>query len=258
MFAEAELQEYVDEIRKEVCSRCKERPEGGPPCRPLGKPCGVELHLPNLIDAVHEVHSGLIEPYLDNDRQKICTTCSYLHHCDFCPCPMDSLVVLVVEAIEAVDERHRGERGKFPLTVGLFDPDPPDMEEVTRCYQEAVGTWTGCDWPTAFGPSRLDLEGWSSAWAETLAMQDVCPEVKKAWWQAADWLREVERRAEQAEMEASRALVAANAGNWGEAEEHASRAWAIEFSTGRPLRHPCPSWHRFHEVIEAAAAVAAV
>ena len=68
MLAEAELQEYLDEIRKEVCSRCVERPAGGPPCEPLGKPCGVELHLEKLIDAVHDVHSGLIGPYLEAAR----------------------------------------------------------------------------------------------------------------------------------------------------------------------------------------------
>ena len=37
--------EYLAEIRKQVCSRCVERPPGGPPCAPLGKQCGVEMHL---------------------------------------------------------------------------------------------------------------------------------------------------------------------------------------------------------------------
>ena len=32
MVAECELAEYLDEIRREVCSRCVERPPGGPPC----------------------------------------------------------------------------------------------------------------------------------------------------------------------------------------------------------------------------------
>src|SRR5262249_47776782 len=53
MLTKRELAEYLNEIRREVCSRCVERPPGGPPCAPLGKQCGIEMHLPELIDAVH-------------------------------------------------------------------------------------------------------------------------------------------------------------------------------------------------------------
>ena len=42
MITETELDEYQDEIRNVVCSRCVERPPGGPPCAPLGKECGIE------------------------------------------------------------------------------------------------------------------------------------------------------------------------------------------------------------------------
>jgi hypothetical protein len=106
MLTEAELSEYLDEIRRQVCSRCIERPPGGPPCAPLGKQCGVEVHLPQLIEAIHEVRSGLIEPYLGNNRRKICEHCAALHS-DLCPCPMDYLAVLVVQAVETVDKRRQ-------------------------------------------------------------------------------------------------------------------------------------------------------
>src|SRR5262249_54046084 len=72
-----EMEEYLEEIRREVCSWCVERPEGGPPCGPLGKPCGIELHLPGLVKSVREVHSGLIAPYLACNREHICTACPY-------------------------------------------------------------------------------------------------------------------------------------------------------------------------------------
>src|SRR5437016_1604702 len=42
MLTELELAEYREEIRNHVCSRCVDRPAGGPPCEPLGKRCGVE------------------------------------------------------------------------------------------------------------------------------------------------------------------------------------------------------------------------
>ena len=104
MYTEAKPEAYRDEIRKQVCRKCIERPPGGPPCAPLGKICGLELHLPKFLDAIHEADSLLIEPYLDNIRHQICSAC--LHRgCDCCPCPMDYLLVLSVQAVETVDAR---------------------------------------------------------------------------------------------------------------------------------------------------------
>lgn len=106
MHVEAPIQEYLDEIRKQVCSRCVERPPGGPPCAPLGKECGIEMHLPQLIDAIHEVKSCSIRPYLDHNHQAICQKCELLNT-EVCPCPLHYLAVLIVEAVETVDERYR-------------------------------------------------------------------------------------------------------------------------------------------------------
>jgi hypothetical protein len=104
MYTEAEVGEYLAEIRQTVCSRCVERPAGGPPCAPLGKQCGVELHLPLFLEAVHEVQSPLIEPYLENIHRRVCSQCAR-RGCDGCPCPLDYLLVLIVQAIETVDQR---------------------------------------------------------------------------------------------------------------------------------------------------------
>jgi hypothetical protein len=253
MLAEAELSEYLDEIRKEVCSRCVERPPGGPPCGPLGKPCGVEMHLPQLIDAIREVHSVLIAPYLDNTRGKICTTCPFLHS-SFCPCPMDELAVLVVEAIEAVDARRAKREKGAKFTAGLPGEPAPDVEAVAQAYREAAGTWSGCDWTTSFGRAGLDLNGWSAAGAEAWAVDTILTQESEDWSAAACWLRGVERAAAEAEAQAALAVAAANAGEWRAAVEHARKAWAFEFTTGRPLRHYPPTWQGLFEAIEAAAA----
>jgi hypothetical protein len=117
MSVNADRQEYLDEIRREVCSRCVERPPGGPPCLPLGKVCGIELHLPQLVAAVRGVHSRVMDPYLASTHQKVCENCPFLH-ADCCPCPMDRLAVLVVEAIEAVDRRRREAWTAAPSGVG--------------------------------------------------------------------------------------------------------------------------------------------
>src|SRR4051794_10224628 len=105
MLAEVDLAEYLKEIREQVCARCVERPAGGPPCAAVGKECGVEMHLPALIEAIHEVQSDRIGPYVEHNRLKICQSCPLLHGSG-CPCPMDYLAVLVVQAVETVDERH--------------------------------------------------------------------------------------------------------------------------------------------------------
>lgn len=97
--------EYLAEIRNRVCSRCVEHPPGGPPCLPLGKECGVETHLIAYLQAIREIDSPVIDPYLDRIHDEVCSHCSQLGSED-CPCPMEYLIGLLVEAIETVDERH--------------------------------------------------------------------------------------------------------------------------------------------------------
>jgi hypothetical protein len=104
MLTNTELTEYVDAIRNQVCSHCIERPPGGPPCAPLGKECGIEMHLPAVIEAIHQVYSPLLGPYQRHNRGTICTHCSRLGAA-MCPCPVDYLAGLLVQAVETVDER---------------------------------------------------------------------------------------------------------------------------------------------------------
>lgn len=126
MVSEAKLNEYLAEIREQVCSHCVERPPGGPPCAPLGKVCGIELHLPKIIDAIHEVRSDWIAPYLEYNRHNICEHCAH-NHTSICPCPMDYLATLLVEAVETVDERCADEK----------PPNPRD--QTASCSTECAG-----------------------------------------------------------------------------------------------------------------------
>jgi hypothetical protein len=103
MYSDAQLAEYLLEIRCEVCSHCIERLPGGPPCRLLGKVCGIELNLPQIIDAVHARADKRIEPYVEEFHSHVCADCSN-RFSDQCPCPLDSLQILVVQAVEAVDQ----------------------------------------------------------------------------------------------------------------------------------------------------------
>lgn len=248
MLVEVDRQEYLDEIRQTVCSRCVECPEGGPPCGPRGKPCGVELHLDQLVEAAREVHSPLAEPYHLHIRERVCPTCPEWHG-EHCPCPMDTLTLLVVEAVEAVDARKgRRERGRKFLAQ-LPAGTEAVLEEVDRAYEEAVNGWTGCDWLTHFGTARLNLQGHTAADAETRAVESIWGRECEEWAQAASWLHWVERQAREAEREASLAVEAAHRDRWGEALAHAHRAWATEVHSGRPLRRGEPTWQRLYRVI---------
>ncbi|HQU43845.1 MAG TPA: hypothetical protein PK867_13595 [Pirellulales bacterium] len=106
MYSDPEMAEYLKEIREQVCTRCIEKPPGGPPCAPLGKQCGIELDLPQLVDAVHGVYGIAMDPYVERFHDSVCSQCPG-RNSNQCPCPLDCLLLLAVQAIETVDERRR-------------------------------------------------------------------------------------------------------------------------------------------------------
>jgi hypothetical protein len=262
MITEVDLAEYLEEIRNQVCSRCVERPPGGPPCGLLGKECGVELHLPELIRSIHEMDSPLIEPYLEHNRCEICAKCAYLDS-SICPCPMDYLAVPIVQAVETVDKRREMLNIQRCITGSLPAPEEADFAKIARAYDDAAGRWTGCDWPTRFGASGLDLNGWTAAEAKAMADEPIGPEqafdflapdLRKDWSASADLLKGIEQQAAQAQAEAALALVSAKAGEWPAAMKHARRAYAVEFASGRPLWRAGPlTWGPFYSAIRSAA-----
>ena len=251
MVADIPMEEYLAEIRQQVCRCCVERPPGGPPCEPLGKVCGIEMHLPKLVEAIHSIDSRWIRAYLGHNREVICQQCAF-HHSSICPCPMDQLVFLVVQAVTAVDERHEAEAAEEADIGETAVEGPPTLEAIVHLYEQTTGRWIGCDWPTSFGRDRLDLNGVASATA--LANAASTSTTGSDWHDAALWLARVERYACEAEREASKAVAAAQAGAWASAADHAERAFALEFATGRSLwSRPSQTWHTLHQAIQAAA-----
>lgn len=247
------LDEYLDEIRSQVCANCVERPPGGPPCEPLGKMCGVERHLPDLIEAIHDVHSVSIVPYWDSNQRQICDHCSF-RHSSMCPCPMDYLLVLIVEAVETVDARHARIAKTRQRLAGVSSFGGEAVREIRELYEEASGTWTGCDWPTKFGKSELNLNGWTAADARMKAAAARGTGQEANWRAAADWLANVEKYAALAEDEGARAVHDAAAGDWREAFEHARQAWINEYATGRMIWRGFPmTWQPLMLAVEAAA-----
>jgi hypothetical protein len=103
-----EFDEYLAELRVDVCSRCIERAPGTPPCGLRGKPCGIEVHVPKLVQICRSTDSALMDPYIEQLHAEICENCSNKDG-PMCPCPLDYLLQLAVEAIERVESR-RAER----------------------------------------------------------------------------------------------------------------------------------------------------
>jgi hypothetical protein len=102
----ADYEEYLEEIHKIVCSNCQECLKGEPPRTPPGKPRGLTLYLPQLIDALQRIsRRKLLPTQVTCARQVIFPTCASRDQYDG-PCPMDTLVALLVAAGEAVDRRN--------------------------------------------------------------------------------------------------------------------------------------------------------
>jgi hypothetical protein len=205
------------------------------------------MHLPLLIESIHDIHSNLLEPYLDHNRAAICEKCVYLHS-SICPCPMDYLSALLVEAVETVDARRAG-------TSNDVQPSRPRSggpEDIHQAYLQGTGTWVGCDWPTRFGQAGLNLQGWHSTAARAMAEECRAAEADD-WIAAARWLVQVEEHAKRAEARAAAAVGAAEVGRWREALQFAEQAWALEFGTGRAVWHGFPlAWQPLLRAAEAA------
>jgi hypothetical protein len=95
---------YRTQLREDVCSHCVERLPNAPPCSTIGKGCGIERHLEQLIEICRTTDSALIDPYIEQLHELICPTCEFKDR-PTCPCPLDYLLQLAVEAVEKVQHR---------------------------------------------------------------------------------------------------------------------------------------------------------
>jgi hypothetical protein len=104
MLTQAEHDEYLAELRSQVCSRCIQRGPDCPPCAPHNQPCGIEQHLPELVEICRTTDSIQMADYIDKLHELICTDCAYKDTAA-CPCPLDYLLQLAVQAVETVERR---------------------------------------------------------------------------------------------------------------------------------------------------------
>lgn len=122
------------------------------------------------------------------------------------------------------------------------------LEAVEWAYDRAHGTWTGCDWPTSFGDTGLDLNGMTSH--QALLMSRATAGVEAAdWREAVHWLRLVEADAEAAEEAARWAVECAARGDLAAARRDAQTACDLE-----ARYHPRPVWCELSDALDAALA----
>jgi hypothetical protein len=102
MYSEAEIANYLPEIREAVCKGCSDRPAGGPPCEAFGKRCAVEMDLPLILQAIRETDNPFMAYPVENIRCRLCSGGK-----PDCSCPRDYVLMLVVQAVRAIDESCR-------------------------------------------------------------------------------------------------------------------------------------------------------
>lgn len=119
-------------------------------------------------------------------------------------------------------------------------------------YRQARGAWTGCDWPTAFGETGLDLSGITSHQALLMSRATAGPEAAD-WREAVRWLRLIEADAEAAEAAAGSAVEHTARGDLAPAVRAARAACDLE-----ARYHPVSVWADLRNLLEAAAPPAPV
>lgn len=120
------------------------------------------------------------------------------------------------------------------------------LDKIELAYRQAEDKWLGCDWPTAFGESRLNLNGLKSHQAVLMARATSGQE-STDWRAAVEWLSRVEADARIAQDLARQALALALDGKAVGAVVHAQRACAIEANYRDRL-----IWQPLRKAIEAA------
>jgi hypothetical protein len=116
-------------------------------------------------------------------------------------------------------------------------------DDILQAFLRGRNRWAGCDWPTRFGTTGLNLCSLTSAQALLMARATAGAESAE-WRAAAQWLAEVETAAREAEEEASRAARLATEGQLAEAAERARSALDLEARYRPPV-----VWRPLHDAI---------
>ena len=107
---EDRYQAYRDAIRRRVCTICLDGADDGS-CA-FASVCGIEEHLPRLVDAILDVRSRRDDAYAAAVEARVCSTCAHRDALGLCRlrrhgrCTLSVYLPLVVEAVDEVERRH--------------------------------------------------------------------------------------------------------------------------------------------------------
>jgi hypothetical protein len=154
---------------------------------------------------------------------------------------------------------------KGPLTHYQKGNTMPDkttqIDEIRSAYENASGSWTGCDWTTDHGKTSLDLDGHTADRLRSLVSEltddeeGECGELpqptggsREDWiadlQSAIDVLARTEADAVEAELAASEAMTFADNGDLSSALDEIERACSIERKYG-----DYPTWRSMANLI---------
>ena len=108
--ADARLQEYLDVIRRNVCTVCLDGRDDRS-CGLSGRTCAIESHLPALVRALSSIESSKLEDYETAIRAHVCSECVEQDAAGRCElrdngnCALDAYLMLVLDAVEEVNLR---------------------------------------------------------------------------------------------------------------------------------------------------------
>ena len=117
MTAEADFQDYLDEIRHQVCSSCGTHRAGGSP----GKSCGEAMPSTQPPNAGDQAHGERLGPCLECNQEASFPKCPYHADSDHCPCPMETLIDIILPAVEAVDRRQQQREEEWERLLAFWD-----------------------------------------------------------------------------------------------------------------------------------------
>ena len=108
------------EVLERICAVCIDRRDDGSCGLDTDLRCSIKLHLPRILQTLGKVSSPRLSDYAERIRSSICAVCEDREPDGSCEvrervdCPLDTYLMLVVEAIE--DLRRRDDAGPMPST----------------------------------------------------------------------------------------------------------------------------------------------
>lgn len=107
---EEQYQAYMDAIRRRVCSVCLDQRDDGTCGLTRGRDCGIEVHLPKVVEAILSIESDRMDEYADAISAQVCSRCPNQELQGYCPfrdrgeCALSTYLSLVVDAVEEARE----------------------------------------------------------------------------------------------------------------------------------------------------------